>query len=86
MEQKTRITSLNVAVAQLTSTLLLPIICFLIGTIAKWLLVDNEIVSKNLVITQPKTSAKISIFLFYLGLLSVYFAFYSSLHVYNNDK
>ena len=114
MKQTTRITSLNIAVAQLTSTLLLPIIWFLIGTIAKWLLVDNETVSnnialpiyyallitsyyvglkysfryvsKNLVVTQPKTSAKISIFIFYLGLLSVYFAFYFFYEEHNHER
>jgi len=104
MEQKTRITALNVAVAQLTSTLLLPIIWILIGTIAVWLLVGTEkvsdniatpvyylvlilsyylglkysfsYVSKNLVVTQPNKSAKISSFLFYFGLISIYLGFY----------
>jgi len=103
-QQKTRITALNVAVAQLTSTLLLPIIWILIGTIAVWLLVGTEkvsdniaspvyylililcyylglkysfnYVSKNLVVTQPNKSAKISSFLFYFGLMSIYLGFY----------
>ena len=104
MKQKTRITALNVAVVQLTSTLLLPVIWILVGTIAVWLLVGTEkitddiatpiyylililsyflglkysfhYVSKNLIVTQPNKSAKISSFLFYFGLISTYLGFY----------
>ena len=104
MEQKTRITTLNVAIAHLTSALLLPIIWILVGTIAVSILVETETmsdniasivyylililsyylglkysfyyVSKNLIVTQPTKSAKISSLLFYFGLISIYFAFY----------
>ncbi len=104
MKQKTRITALNVAVAQLTSALLLPIIWILIGTISVWILVGTEkisdniaspiyylililsyylglkysftYISKNLVVTQPNKSAKISSSLFYFGLISIYLVFY----------
>jgi hypothetical protein len=105
MEQKRRITVFNVAIAQLTSTMMLPIIWILVGSILQWLLVGTTnlsdgiaslfyyliligsyygglrysfwYVSKNLVVTQPKKSAKIASFLFFFGLLSTYFVFYS---------
>lgn len=102
---KKRITTFNVAVAQLTSTLMLPIIWVLVGSISQWLLNGTGIftekitqpvyylilivsyyfglkysflyVSKHLIVTQPKKSAAISSFLFSLGLLTIYLAFYS---------
>lgn len=111
MEQKKRITTLNVAIAQLTSALLLPIVWSLIGTIIVWLLIESGripdniayivyytiliisyyvglkysfyYVSKNLTVTQPKKSAKISIFLFYFGLVAIYIGFY---FYYNNHN
>ena len=48
MKQKTRITALNVAIAHLTSVLLLPIIWILVGTIAVSILVETESMSDNI--------------------------------------
>lgn len=111
MEQKKRLTVLNVAVAHLTSALMLPIIWILIGSIIQWILgetktLSNHIssplyylvliasyygglkysfwyVSKNIIVTQPKKSSKLSSFLFYLGLLLIYYAFYTYLDEHN---
>lgn len=104
MESKDRITSLNISVAHITSTMLLPIVWILIGILVKWLYIPSETtldqitsyvyyilligsyyiglkysfryLTNNFIITNPKTSAYISIFVFSLGVILIYLSFY----------